>query len=325
MKTKTNLSLVELFSGVPMFAKMLEVLKSKQFIIPENPPKDEHTTIGVMSPLERACYAVLDSPEDKIKSLGVCPIGHLDSGCMNAVMVELDFCPFAKQLLAIREEYPHQKGIHNLMFGLIQSRMQKNHSDLENISLTEGFRIMTSTKMNSPETIEVFEGIENMSVEEMIKVSFQNTFMESVIATFETGKFVDESSPIKDGEIFIREMTTFEKALWTVYSTLFDEKKAKIQKLEKLMEGDAFHTMGMSISLGRGSSSIGMIIAAEKGHSDVIEAEKLEQEISSFDAQLQPLDSLFWSVVRSTSKEKHDMYDTTGVRKGFKIVMFDED
>lgn len=327
MKTKEKLSLVKLFSGVPMFEKVMNILKSKVFITPDTPRKDGFTTIGLMSPLERACYSVLEASTEKIKALGECKFGHLHAGCVNTVMVELDFCPFAKQLVAIREENPYQKDLRSFMFSLIRSRMTAKHPDLEKISLCEEFRIMTPTKMDPPETIEVFEGMEKMSVEEMLEVSLKGTFLEPVLDVLTTEKFVDDDSPMKEGEEIIREMTSLEKALWTSYSVLFEEMRIKSDKMEKFMEkSDAFHDVGMSIGLGMGSPRVAKFIAAEKGHPDTIEVEKMQQEISVIDSCIDPLNSFLWNIIQShVPADKQEQYDSTAIRQGFKIVMFNED
>jgi len=325
---KTKSSLVELFSGVPMFKRVMEVLESKKFVgIPKDLSFVDRISIGVMSPLERACYTVLHEPDEKIKSLGKCRIAHLDSDCINSVVVEMEICPFSTQLLAIGKEYPHHKTIQEFMSALIESRLGARKLKLESLSLHAGFRIATRTKIDPPATIETFNDIKKMSVEKMLEVSLKGTFLEAVIKALETGVFKEEAEPIAEGEVYIREMIAFEKAVWTTYSTLFDTYKAKMEERKQLMKGDAFQHLGLMISISSGSGSAEpLIIPKDENHPDVIKVSQLGEEIKLLDPEMDHLNELLWNIVKSNiPQDKLDAYDTTGIRQEFKIVMFNED
>jgi hypothetical protein len=276
-------SLVELFTGVPFFKKVLEIMISKVFIDLDNPCPDGCTIVGVMSPLERACWTVFVKRDKEIED-------YLDD-------------------------------LQDFMFNLILSRIQKDYPDLKYTHLHQGFSIMIFTEVDTSKTIEVFEGIEEMSLEEMLEVSLKNTFLEPIFDIFETGKFIDARTSIKDGEVIICEMTTLEKVLWTIYSHLFENREAKIEELQKLMKSDTFFPMGIAISVDGYSCGINTTFIGKKDHPETIKAENLEKEISLLDVRSEPLLSLFSTVVYSDFL--NGKYANIGVRKNFKIVNVD--
>lgn len=67
---KKTISFVELFNGIPMLHNVLPVLESKTFTDSDLAPRDGYVVIGVMSPLERACFTFLDAAEKKSECYG---------------------------------------------------------------------------------------------------------------------------------------------------------------------------------------------------------------------------------------------------------------
>ena len=162
----------------------------------------------------------------------------------------------------------------------------------------------------------------------MLEISIKDTFLESVIETMKSGKFIDESDTLKKGEVVIRKMTDFEKALWTQFSVNYDLGKAKSKELEELvLKSEVFTLVGFSLSIGGGDIDAGSMFGTnDEKHPDVIKANALNAEIKQLKHVIDPLQSLFWKTVKADiSKEKRALYDTTSVRKGFQIVMFNED
>jgi len=323
---KTKLSFIELFKGVPMFQKVLTVLESKQFVDAGMQKIGDDIIIGVMSPLERACYTVLQQTDQKISAL-TCPVKNLNANCLDKLIVKIGLCPLSDQLLAIKKEYPHQKDIRNFMFGLITSRLKKICPDIENVKLCEGFRLTTSTKITAPETIEKFASFnKRSSMEKMLENSFKNTFMEPVFEILKKGEFIAIDKPIKDGEVFVREMNDFEKALWSYFSQVIDISKAKSKELETILHeslGSAFDSL-LSLLTTDTISEDGI---AEKNKIDALteKTNLLLKESDDLKSILTPMTSLVWNILKSNiPDEKLEVYDATGVRDGFKVVVFDE-
>ncbi|MEI6118506.1 MAG: hypothetical protein WCP92_04700 [bacterium] len=325
MEETTKLSLVELLSGVPAFDKVLEVMKSKQFVSPDSEVAPDAILIGVMSPLERACYTLLNVPISKLPLLGKCPNGTVEGRCLSVFTFEMNECPFANELAEISKEFDVVKPLRDLMFALIQSRL--GAMNLDSIHLNVGFKLSTSTAITPSETIEVFQGAEELPLEEMLEISLKGTFMESVLATMQSGVFVGDDPAIKEGEQVIRPMTDFEKALWTEISKSFQTGKLKSDELDTLLgTSDAFVHMGMVISVGTDIDTGGIFGVTDENHPDVAKAHQLREELSQLKSSAKSLKSFFWAVVKSnTTQEYLDLYDTTGVRQGFQITMFNED
>lgn len=327
--TNKKLSLVELFRGVPMFAKMLDIMESQRFdALPDPRPDGHNTIIGLMSPLERACSTVLHEAAAKITALGDCRRGHPDVRCLGNIVVELEICPFAKSILAIKAEYPNQSMIRDFMFALITQRMLASYPNIEDAALSGNFVITTSTEMEAPETIEMFEGFEKLSLEEILAISIEGTFLESIIAIVETGEFTDTDSPVTDTEIFVREMTLLEKACWTHYSRLFETKKKLSDERTALRKGDAFHRLGMMITISLGSDDSGaeeLYVPTDDNHPDVLRVNKISEELDAIKSKMEPFKTLFWGMINSgISQKTSDEYASHGVRQGFKIVVFNE-
>jgi hypothetical protein len=155
----------------------------------------------------------------------------------------------------------------------------------------------------------------------------KGTFLELVIETLESGKFIDEDDKLKKGEVVIRDMTDLEKAIWTEKSKTFDLCKSKSEELEELMKSDVFIPVGLSISIGSGGMDAGMAFGVtDDKHVDVIKARQLQDEINQLEKSSKPLNTFFWKLVKSDiPQEQKDTYDITSIRQGFKIVMFNED
>lgn len=323
---KKTISFVELFNGIPMLHNVLPVLEGKTFTDSDLAPRDGYVVIGVMSPLERACFTFLDAAEKKVNAMGDCSFGTLNAGCMQNIVVELEFCPHAQELLALRNEYPYMGEVRDFMFALIRSRMNALYPDLDRMSLNQGFQIMTASDSVSPVPYETFEGWETMSVEDILNVSCKGTFLENIPDVIAQATFIDGEREVGESELVIRTMTDIEKALWTSYSTLFYQKKAKAEEVETLHEGEAFHRMGFAISIGGGSvSGEKLYFPKDKNHPDVAKVEQLKAEIEKLEPGIEVFNTLFWTTVRHGSEEQQKLYDTTGIRKEFQLVMFNED
>lgn len=329
MKTKTEVSLVELLRGVPMFKRVVEILESKEFVNPDQAIPDGSRIVGLMSPLERACYSFLENEGDvvqRLEALGECsPDNRPDPTCL--MLVDYSDCPFVEQIREINTDFKTRKIIRKLMFSLIESRLEKAGMDLNNLSLNKDFRITTTTKMDPPETIEVFEEWENWSVEEMFAKSLKDTFLAFVPELLNSKAFVDETTEISEEELFIREMTDLEKVLRTKINETFALGTAKSAELEKfLMKSNIFNMHGICISIGGGSSDVGaMFGVTDDTHPDAIKARTLNNEVHQLKNELELLNDLFWKIVESgTTELESKAYDITGIRKGFKVVMFND-
>ena len=303
---KKTLSLVELLKGVPALQQVLDVMESKKFVSSDTEISADAIIIGMLSPLERGCFTVLDIPISKLSSLGKCPINDVESRCLTAFKFEMNECPFTKELGLIADEFDAVKSLRSFMFALITSRLKS--LNLDSIHLNVDFKLSTSAKITTPETIEVFQGAEELSLEEMLAVSVKGTFLEPVIAIMESGNFIDEEDLIQDGEQYVRDMSDFEKALWMEISKIFQTGKTKSDELDKLVKtSDVFVPVGMMLSFA-------------------IKANQLGAELEQLESFAKPLKSFFWNVVKSNiHQEILDCYQTTGIRHGFKIVMFNEE
>ncbi|MCF7835173.1 hypothetical protein K9M48_03920 [Candidatus Gracilibacteria bacterium] len=316
-----------------MLKDVIQTLEKREFTDPGDDISDGNTIIGVMSPLERAIYTVLERSSLKFKSLGECPHGTVNFGCLSTFMFEMEFCPFVKELTAIKGEVSYNKELRDLMFALIESRLYIRNREIDNVNLNSKFRITTSTKIEIPETIELFEGWEKMDVNAMLEISLKSTILEPVLEIIQTAKFDDVDDPVASNEEFIREMNVFEKGLWTLYSKLHDELKAKSEEKDNLLDGPAFKKSSSTTIIGLGMMmGVGMSATKESysfkdpKHADVIRVKKLSEEISTIETRIDPLKKLFWKVVASgIPQEKLDKYDSKGIRQGFKIVVYNDD
>jgi hypothetical protein len=320
---KTKFSLVEFFSGAPMFERVLKVLESKQFISPSLQKAADDVVVGVMSPFERACYSFLQESNQKINVLGNCPnpFNKIDNDCLNNIIVEIGICPFSDQLLALKKEYPNQKEIRIFMFGLIRSRLKETYPDIESIKLCEGFLITASTKIAVPDTMEKFAGFKRLSMEKMLENSFKNTFMAPVFEILKTGEFVSTDEPIKDGEILVHEMGDFEKALWMYISQVVGLSENKRDEMKKLLHDGSNVILDLLTSFLNGKDNS---VAKGKSYVDDLseKTNKFIKENSDLKAIIDPMDSLLWNMIKSViPQEKLDVYDLISIREGFKVVM----
>lgn len=318
-----------------MFEKVLDVLESQRFDMLPNSRPDGHTIIGIMSPLERACSTVLQEVDAKIISkivaLGDCQRGTPSIRCLDNVVVELEICPFAKNILAIKAEYPHQSQniLRRFMFTLIGNRMLAFYPSIEDVDLSRNFVITTSTEMDPPETIEMFENFEELSLEETLTMSIKGTFLEQIIAVAEAGEFVDETTVVKDHELFVREMTTLEKACWTVYSNYYDACKKLSDERNALHEGDAFECFGSVITISLGSdddsSAEGLYIPKDENHPDVLRTIQISEELQTIETKMEPLKKFLWNMIASgIPKNVSDGHSNRGIRTGFKVVVYNK-
>ncbi|MCX6824551.1 MAG: hypothetical protein NT085_05530 [candidate division SR1 bacterium] len=279
--------------------------------------------------MEKACLTVLESDGivAKMEALGSCTGGIPSRLCFTLIELEPDHCPFIKEITEIKKEIEGREMVHELMFGLLQSRLNVQKLGLEDIMLCSDFQVTTSTEIDTLEIFELFPGAEEMSLEEMLQVSLKGTFLEPVIAIMESKQFIDEDAELKDGEVFIREMTDFEKALWTVYSTLFEEQKSKKKEKDTLEGGDAFFTSGIVLSIGpRSLGANRLCVPIDENHPDVLTVKNLSEEIDVLEFQIDLLNKFFWTLIKGNiPQEQMADFSTIGVRQGFKIVTFNKE
>lgn len=200
MKNKQNVEVVELLSGVPFLSKIMEILKSKEFIDTDFQRPEKFFLIGEMSPVERACYSVL---------------------------------------VKMKSDEKFYKEIDFFLWELVRSRMKKNHENHDLLIFCKGFLIMKKPKHRGPlKAIDKFRNIEKMSVEEMLTVSLKDTFIEGILKIIQNEAFIDESEPIENGEILIRKMNVFEKSLKTLISKLTEDVNLQIDEFQNIIQKD---------------------------------------------------------------------------------------
>lgn len=326
-------NLVEAFRGLPLMNKVIDILEKKEFIDPGDNIRIGNVIIGVMSPLERSIYTVIEQPTNKIKELGTCPHGTLDSGCLSSFSFELGFCPFVDQLTIIKTEHKNNKTLRDMMFALIKSRLDTNIREIESIHLDSKFCITTTSPIPVPETIEVFENFEQMGLEEMLEVSLRGTFLEPIIGVLKSGEFKDIPDSIVEGELFLREMTPFEKAMCTTLMSISETIDPMIEEHTKLLRGEnfisstrpkidvqSFGGIGIMISIG-GSGHEEHFEPKDKNHPDVLRIMELKKEIEKGKTKGNFITELLTSIIKmSIDEEKINEFDSIGIRAGFQIV-----
>ena len=239
-----KLLLADLFGSSPLFTEVLEILRTRQFIDVIHPCDEEWTFLGTLSPLERALYTVIISPEVEIGKVGICPVSEeqVVLHCLNLFKFEQNSCPFIDKLTAIEKTCPPVI-LGKFMRELINSRLKVMEMNLPDIRLVPEFKITTSKKdVQLLTPMQLFEGIESMSVEEMLETSLKGTFMEPIIDIISSGKFRLGNQSIEPKEVFVRNMTVFEKALWTMDINLTDAYNKAAIELQELHKGGAFIT-----------------------------------------------------------------------------------
>lgn len=325
MNTKEK-TWVELLSGVPLFTKVLEVLNSQVFLDSDELVSEDNTVVGIMSPLERACFTVLKSSgNDALAALGSCPHDKPGSRCVDFDEGDPLFCPYINQphcphfaeLKVIKADAARNEKLFVFLSSLIQSRLQTRSRNISVLHLNKDFRISTPEEIDVPETIEVFESfsfrtIDN-SLENLLDMSLKGTFLESVLSIVHAKKFTYEKQRITKNDIVIRDMSIFEKALQTLLTTVREDLKTKQSEFLKLMDGIDIAEALFDLVL-TGNDPLERISS---------QLEVFSQKIPLLEAQEEYLNTFFWMVVKSNmSQEQIKTHTCTGFR-GSKIVVSD--
>lgn len=314
-----------------MFAKLFAIMESKEFVESDYEIPEGNIIVGVFSPLERACYAFVTKHSDistKLNELGKCESTSPNMICLEMSLFEQeDGCPFRKELSEIAAHYLLRKKIEQFMSALMESRLEASKRGIEQIHLNSKFRITTANKLEPPDTIEVFQGFETMSLEDMLHISLKGTFLEPVLVAMESDDvFVDGTKSILDGETYFRDMNFIEKIIWSVYFHTCEDLKIKSDEIKKIIEGDAFISVGSMLSFRGGSVDAENIhIAKDDNHPDAKKVSQLKKEALVLSKNVDFMSSLFWDLVIATiPQEMLASHNVKAIRKGYKIVLSDE-
>ncbi|MEI7558358.1 MAG: hypothetical protein WCJ45_06210 [bacterium] len=321
MNTKEK-TWVELLSGVPLFVKVLEVLKSQVFLDSDELLSEGDTIVGIMSPLERACFTVLKSSgNDALSALDSCPHDKPGSRCVDFDEGDPLFCPYINQphcphfaeLKVIKADAARNEKLFAFLSSLIQSRLQTRSRNISVLHLNKDFRISTPEEIDAPDTIEMFESFSLYSSEDLLDISLKGTFLESILSIVLAKKFTYEKQRITKNDIAIRDMSIFEKALQTLLTTVREDLKTKQSEFLKLMDGIDIAEALFDLVL-TGNDPLERISS---------QLEVFSQKIPLLEAQEEYLNTFFWMVVKSNmSQEQIKTHTCTGFR-GSKIVVSD--
>lgn len=332
MKKTNVMSVTELFNLVPMFQDIIKTLETKNFVDPGHMVPGVNKTIGVLSPLERAIYTVLDNSDEEFSKIGECAGGKITFNCLSESAFKLGLCPFMGKLKDMQLMYGSMKSLRDFMFALISSRLDAHTRGLDSVDLNSSYRITTSTEIETPETIELFEDWDKMSTEELLVVSLKDTFFETNSELIQKMIYVDESQDVLESDKVIRDMTEFEKVFWTMYSNKYNQLNIKEKELDELFSGDAFEKINLGfVSMWDIMFDVDPFEEGDQyrpkdeNHSDVKKVEELSIEIQTMRFELNSMIDFFRSVIMSDiPKEDLDNYISQGVRKGFKVIVFDK-
>ena len=152
--------------------------------------------------------------------------------------------------------------------------------------------------------------------------------MEPIIDIISSGKFRLGNQSIEPKEVFVRNMTVFEKALWTMDINLTDAYNKAAIELQELHKGGAFITAFSLLTL----SSEGIsgpsthYLPRDENHADVIKANSLEKQIELQKIEVKIVDDLLWEVIMAgIDPETLEAYTSQGIRKRFKIVVYNKE
>jgi hypothetical protein len=328
MKKKN--SLTDLFGSSQLLAGVLTVLKTKQFIDVIHPYDGEYSLLGKLSPLERAIYTVLIRPVIAIDNLGSCSLLRhpVTFDCINMFKAKGEKCPFANQLTAIRNEFP-PNALTELLHELIHSRLNVMELDLPDIRLCPDFLIVTSKKdVQSQSPIQSFETIDSMSMEEMLEVSLKGTFLGPIFEIINSGKFYVGKQALESRDVVVRDMTLLEKGFWTRELQLVEAYDKATIELQELYKGNAFIPMFSLFTLSSEgiSGPSQSYLPTDPEHADAIKATSLEREINKIKTEVKIVDDFMWEIIMSgIPKDTLDAYTSQGIRKKFKIVVYNKE
>ena len=350
MKTKVE-NFILAWNEVPVLAEIIRIVETKKFTDPGDPKEFGHMVIGVMSPLVRGMYTFLEAngkalvaaKNETIMGLPFsCPGLGLD--CIAKIDGEIDECPHASALLKIKESHPlaaHQDFIRQLMFSLIKTSLPNNGEDLSGVALVENFRIASSEVPPSyPPAYELFEGWEEMTLEELVAVSITGTFLQPLAEILETGQFVEHESPVVDGESLIRMMKPLEKAITTKIELLTEGMKAKEEEHNRLLQGENFikkprPNIDFASLFGGLATMISIDMSddaprfsfepKDPSHLDCIRVAEIKKELHAVASSVEPYQEMSWPLIKmDIDPEKKDGFDGIGIRAGFQIVAFNK-
>ena len=346
---KTNVEhFIKAWNEVPVLAEIMRIVEDKKFIEPSGDSKKiGQPVIGVMSPLVRAMYTFLDGNAKALIAAKkqtlfpfACPGLGLD--CIGKIAVEADFCPYASALLKIKESHPlavHQDFVREFMFSLIRSGLPDHGEAISNLSFIKNFQITTPEKPESyPDTFEMFQGWEGMTLQQLIEVSITGTFLEPLAEILGWNEFVDDETPaFATGDSLIRLMKPLEKAIVTKISILSQGMKEKEEEHNLLLKGENFVKKPRFnidfTSLGGLSTiiSIDMSHGAQEFepkdplHPDYIRVQDLKKEIQDIVLSVKPYQDIIWPIIQmDLDPEKRDGFDGIAIRAGFHIVAFNQ-
>lgn len=333
---------IEALRELPVMNEVLNILEKKEFTDPDKPRKFSQTVIGVMSPLTRAMFTFLENcnktfneASSQFISEGPSMCSGLDSGCLSLVEKE-EHCPYIRSLKAFIVEHPmlaHKDFVHNFMMSILVAQFPGAEK------IRENFEIVTSNRMDSIPEYEKYEGWENMHLEQLMEVSIQGSFLETIAEILESGQFTDVDDPTIEGDLVIREMTLLEKAMFTfVNNTLKSLQPLEVEH-NKLLEGEAFEVhSGLEITSESFMGGMAEIISIsmqglgkksfqpkDRTHPEFIRVEELEKEIRAKQEEINPVRNIMWPIINmGIDPSQKNGYDTTGIRSGFQIVVFNE-
>jgi len=326
MSNKKVTLLIEAFRGIPVMNQVLNILEKGEFTDPGDTIPDSSTLIGVMSPMERSIYTLLHQVDYQIKSLGVCPFGNLGIGCLDSFNFELRICPYVEDLTKIKESAGNQEMIRDLMFAIIKDRLDTYKRSFEHVGINEKFQITTRSRVTINQSIKDFIGFEQMNLEELMEVSIEGTFLEQIADILESRQFIDADDAIKESDSFIREMTSFEKAIYTLMIQSIEPLQPLQEEHNNLLQGDAFEAVPVpNIFMELFMDGKKSFRPKDETHPDFLRVEELKKLIKVGYEEIESISNIMWLIIKmNIDPEMENGYDSRAIRAGFKIVVHND-
>lgn len=301
MNKKTFFSLLQYWKGTSM-ENVMNILNTGEFIESSRPIK-KNKILGEMSPLEKAIYSqliLLDKEMKKnLKSLTSVHL-NVSVDCFDCILYKRKLCPLYKKIHHIEDEYD----VETWPLQAILSRLVYERFGVSNSLVAQKFLLIsTDDKFKThynPKTKE------NKSPQELFEESIKGTFLETIVNSMESEKFLDLQTPIKEGDTKITELNPYGKAILN----LIYEIQAKIKKNSEQLE----FTINLPITKDLRDSGLEIMVFDLKNSNAVDKMSSL----MSFEKTLKIIfHGAIETVILSEALENNDKIT---IRHGFHVV-----
>lgn len=339
-KTKVG-KLIVAFRGIPVMNEILNILEKKQFAIVKEEKGAAETIVGVLSPLERAMFTFLEGTESDFNARIDAIVTGKDDGCSGLrvrctkmIARDIDHCPYGTEIKEFMTTHPlvmHMDFVQKVKNVLVNSRIPDAEKMVANF-----FVVSTTPSAENPD-YEHFSGWEDMSLEELMAISIKGTALEEVADILEVGEFsCSNDEVVAEGEVVVRGMTDFEKAINTYVYRLKQQLEPLTAEAQAIQEGPNYEkSMRPKIDVDevlRGFVTMISIMMGEMeptyrekdpNHPDALRLKEISGQLKTVASKLTELSYWHWPIIEmNIDPQMLTDYEVKGVREGFKIVVY---